>query len=371
MVTMILGIASCSDDLDHQNEQPDPNLRPQILYNGRYLEFASQDVFDEALEALRNSDADKARQWAKPYGFVSMRMIYEEYLSEELSLLSKADTENANDLSARGPFTKKHENLFIFDSDNNIIGLKTFHFDVSNFLSEEGLVKIAGHIFQYNQDNIKIILRGDPDKISILKDIQSTDEAQQIIVNPIEPINITKRDASVGRYSYSHSKSCEQRPNILSNKYRVVGYIDLTYYSVPIYGDYICDPACGSYPMQNTAINMTTDAQAYLPPDCECYYEIIGYTTRQYYKTNMKVEKTNFWGTWQSFGGAETILISVDWYIDGIKQPSKLIVGGSHTSSLALTIFDGSAMKNVTYGQHLYVAGSNEFGIDCTDTFSD
>ncbi len=148
------------------------------------LEFSTPQVFEEYRNKMTNQPQAVLDEWEKTLGFESMRSILEKAKKEEHAHFEAKMKKNLKepDLSHSAYF-KRYESLFDYEKGN--ISLKMHLISMATFLNEDGLVRIAGHLFQYTENSTKIIIGGDEKKLGLLKNSDKTDNAKGIMVLPI------------------------------------------------------------------------------------------------------------------------------------------------------------------------------------------
>lgn len=323
-----------------------------INFNGDYLEFKTPEAFLETLAGLKNADGKSIREWASHFGFTSMYAVFEKalevqehHLSTVLSPYLKYSPEQLKNIQkpqiTMPAFIKANEKLFHFDEEGLVRSLRIFHSDMAHLVNSKGIVKVAGHLFQYNEDNIKIIIGGDAHKLHLLDQVAATDEMNNIVFKPVVPQNLPRSNGS-GRNDYYH-QIVEQftNPYPFGGKLRTIGTINLNSYSTPIYGSRICDSEC------NTPID--PNAKVAVEP-CNCYYPIVGYNYYTVYETHMEVQERILW-VWKTYRPKESE-ITVHWHKDGVSM-RKFYRYTRDLSNTYGTIYNGP-MINVTRGNHSY-----------------
>jgi hypothetical protein len=179
-------------------------------------------------------------------------------------------------------YVTEHAPLFIFNNEGLIARPVLPDYDMTALVNKNGLVMVAGHLFQYNESNIKIIIGGDRSKIPALATINETDEKLNVVVNPVTKKVLKKErrklEPATGRIWWDYGA---QSPfyTFLNNAYYMNVEIHISYYIEPIYDTTpVCEPAgCGQARMKEG--------------DCYCYYPIAGYTSYTRMENHMETRR--------------------------------------------------------------------------------
>jgi hypothetical protein len=205
-----------------------------------------------------------------------MRDIYVRALKEQDDYLAKLQKEygslpagdkrlKTRPVIPQSSFVAEHAALFDFDEYGAITRMKLSNPLMDRLVNKDGIIMVAGHIFQYNEDNTKIIVGGDARKIAMLPSVTATDEKLNIIVNPVTVQRKTLTEAPAdGRLGYSYSNRCDvSLPLNTTYYFNYSVSISTSLQPVYDYSNLICDPpGCGM-------------ARASEAQDCSCYYPII------------------------------------------------------------------------------------------------
>lgn len=169
------------------------------------LEFSTPQVFEEYRNKMTNQPQAILDKWEKTLNFESMRSILEKAKEEEHKHFEAKMKKNLKepDLS-RSAYFERYGNLF--DWDKGHITLKMPLLSMATLLNEEGLVRVAGHLFQYSENTIKIIIGGDKKKLGLLKNLDKTDNAQGITVLPITTSKKLLQNGRVEGQSYDFAQ---------------------------------------------------------------------------------------------------------------------------------------------------------------------
>ncbi|MBT1698029.1 hypothetical protein KK083_14145 [Fulvivirgaceae bacterium PWU4] len=281
-VAFFLFALSCSEDPTKTSPVTE-NVLPEFVapdgidFNGDYLIIPTPQLYEQTMKALKASEPESVSKWTAKLGLTSMRDIYVKAMKEQddylLNLLKEYESLPADDkrlktkpVIPQTPFVAQHAALFDFNEYGAITRLKLSNPLMDRLLNKDGIIMVAGHIFQYNETNTKIIVGGSNSKIAMLPSVAATNDKLNIIVNPVTTQHKTLTDASAnGRLAYSYSSSAQIN---LPDKWDLYfNYsVSLSTSLMPIYdtNNPVCDPpGCGQ-------------ARASKTQDCYCYYPIIG-----------------------------------------------------------------------------------------------
>ncbi|SMD36416.1 hypothetical protein SAMN04488029_2887 [Reichenbachiella faecimaris] len=355
----------------------------KVRYNGKYLEFASTEALDETIEFFETADQAEIDAWKNQFDFESFEDIYraaqyEQYLYEEM-LISKLKNELSEEELSKTPLptfdlqpmVAQNMRLFEFDESNRIMGMNLFRPNLAPILNSQGILKVNGHLFQYNGDNSKIILEGDASLISQLDNI--TQSTAQVIVDYVLP--------GIGDGESNSRRNFNQTGHGKNAGYEIYLTAKIHTYTRPIYGPEVCRLDCPGEeklkriaPSNETAINQPIK-QVVDPSDCfeYCYRPIIGtqYTRTVYSaSTNCNRLIINWFNTGWKTWVPEEYVVNVRYKVNGVKQRAfSSLCSNSGTarsstpgSDVNFVIYDGPAI-NVTYGHHQATAVTSSLGI--------
>jgi hypothetical protein len=358
-IGLVTSLSQCSEV--QPATSPDPGIvisekqfQPQkdIDFTGDYLVFRTPQLFEQTLNSIRNADPRSVRSWSDQLGFVSMRVIYEKALEEQEKklneLLAQYQAYSPNDarldvapIFEQPAFVKENKDLLIFREKGMIARPKVPNYAITALINKNGLVKVAGHLFQYNEDNVKIIVGGDQSKIELLPVTNETNKKLNIIVNPI-----TRKfpaESSNGRYNYSWSAKSKMflDPTSASNQFYYNTDVSIISTNVPVYDTTpVCEPAgCGEVRAM----------------DCTCYFPIIGYVTFTTFESHMEVRKV-WLGLIDTAHQPSYSTITVDYKIDNGAWSNDHTYTSLNLSNTYITLYDGSPYVNFSCGNHDFYA---------------
>jgi len=217
----------------------DPRFFEVRQRNG-YLEISTPAVFEKLRQDLTNQPQAVLDSWeAKFSGFVSQRSTLEKVrIAEQRHFEAKvAANLGIRDESRSALFA---QNAQLFTVTNGHITLKLGLAHMAKFVNAEGIVRIAGHLFQYGPDFIKVVTGGDDRKIPLLASTHQTDKANGIVVLPVEKAT---RPLGQGRTEQNAFDDDERgfAPTFWYNAGSFYTAISATDYQIPIY-DYTQEP---------------------------------------------------------------------------------------------------------------------------------
>jgi hypothetical protein len=350
VVAFVMLALSCTD-VGIKNTTPDVQgvalpefAAPEgITFNGDYLVIPTPQLYDETMKRIKASDPEGVSTWTAKLGLTSMHDIYERALKEqddymlrleaEYRALSQAELElKTPPVVPQTPTVAEYAALFDFNEYGGITRLKLSNPLMDRLVNKNGLIKVAGHIFQYNENNTKVIIGGDPTKIAFLPTVDATNEKLGIVVNPVTVEHKTVNDDR-GRTSYSYSTSFEIGQVGGGYTYYLAYEVSLSSSTWAIY-DYqnpVCNPPGCGIPDPGGRTSKTQD--------CECYYPVIGWTGHvTHYATQHNTKKWAGIET-QHQSTTNTILGSVD---DTYSGHQTFNVSNQGYVNLTVYIYDGT-----------------------------
>jgi hypothetical protein len=196
------------------------------LHNG-YLWFKDSSVFEQTLQDVVNLPQEERVAWERGLDFQSLESIYNKALEEDEKMFARLEqlpideVETMANIPDFSDFTLQNQHLFKFmvNEEEASYNLKIYNTKVSALLNTSGIVKIGEKIYQYNEDNRKVILDGDDNKIPLLFGTTNTDEDSQVVFQKVDIKNISSNNISNAR-TYDN-----QACNHENDGYRVLGNV--------------------------------------------------------------------------------------------------------------------------------------------------
>ncbi|HAI75221.1 MAG TPA: hypothetical protein DCM08_03165, partial [Microscillaceae bacterium] len=203
-------------------------------------------------------------------------------------------------------------------------------------LNANGIIRVAGHFFQYTRQYIKIIEGGDERQIPKLLTATQDDRVAKIRVFPLTAGNSTARTGNftvncftcIDKLNYTWGNATVEYAEMYGN---VIGQE----YSYPIYGapQLVCPTDDGGTPLQGP------DSEPY------CYYAqfIVGYGINSILRIDFFARRSlkEWWMTWfdyPTFYRRRTV--SGSYSINGIVQPYWIQL--HNVANISQTLYDGS-----------------------------
>ena len=200
------------NDVQKPNEQL--GLKQVKLEHGMLI-FLSEEHFQNVKKKLDLLTEKELNDWEKNLGFKSMYRIYSNIMDAEELLADKYDaltSKEVEELEKSGMiyeysdlaklYLKKGFIKVVKYEDMESLQLKCFASYNAKVLNEEGLVQIGTEIWQFNENNIKVMKDADFSKLDFLK-AANEDE------NGIYIINLTLNKTSFKTYTVDHEWSDE------------------------------------------------------------------------------------------------------------------------------------------------------------------
>ncbi|MBD0257816.1 MAG: hypothetical protein ICV83_19045 [Cytophagales bacterium] len=240
-------------------KDPSANTKSDIRLGNGYLEFKTPQVFEQTLQNLTNKTKEEVAAWEKQYGFTSMRTLYEQALQAELTAASAG-------IDGHSDFVTEHKKMLVLHEDGTI-DMNNFHTDAAAVVNEDGIVKVAGHFYQYTKNHFKVLEGGAETKLDLLKQATESNESASITVTKV--IVESSNRAKSGRTSLQNlSEYCNSE---WQNFQMLRGEIQLALYQKPIHST---TPVLVEY-CEWDEFNMVYN--------CRTWYEypIIGYSNQQ------------------------------------------------------------------------------------------
>lgn len=177
MVIVLLN--GCSENLELEQQTP-PDM-PSVVYNstetvrsnGYFLDFAYYEEFEKVRTTHNRPESfqQTARELADELGFQSMGHKYEALLKAQQSYISNLTQQvqqaelsaaDAEKLPRFAPYVLANKHLVNLDEEKGSINLKVHDLDLAYLLSEDGVVLVAGALYQYTEDMVKSMPVTDP-----------------------------------------------------------------------------------------------------------------------------------------------------------------------------------------------------------------
>ncbi|WP_025740583.1 hypothetical protein [Aquimarina pacifica] len=349
----ICSIYSCSEPVIDEQE-PVKNQTSKFVYsedrlvryNGEFLEFESPEVLEQIKDFIQNAEYSEIQAWLDQFGFDPMHITYDKLISAEAEFLDelskegdKLNIKSAEALSNyitlnRPDVIEEYAHMINFTEDGLIDNLKIFSGELSYLVNNNGILKVAGDLYQYNEDNYKIITDGDSDKIALLNSTSKSNSKQNIIV---QEISIQGGQVSNSNKVTSFSKSDTFKNNTLTigvATHKINATVDLYYTSTPIYGDCPPDPDC----MDPYSMKIIDECSSY------CDRPIVGYNRNQYYIVKGTYKQRNLlfgipiWVSWNPY--------KVGFWVSGDINFGKC--GEIGSSSRSYTVFANNYIQNIS-----------------------
>jgi hypothetical protein len=244
-------------------------------WNG-YLVFSTPKVFEAYQAKFQNASPAELEAWEQQFKFTSLRTLFNRLLSEETAYQERNDAQRIAGGNKYCNYFYQNQDIFIIDPATQFFRTRVALRSMEKFVNRDGLVQVAGHLFQYGERVIKIIQGADPKKIPLLANTYQTDKQQGIIVLPIsqnQPIQTQSRQNRITVFG-----SVSDR--------RVSCTIGAYTYEAPIYD------------LNATPTYVCIYDGGLLPIGCFYQYPIIGYQTRSNAYTWTGVQRQNSFQNW-------------------------------------------------------------------------
>jgi hypothetical protein len=181
------------DNAEIDNSTQNLGLK-QVKCDNGILVFRNQEHFQNVKNELAQLSYEQFVDWEKSLGFLSMNHLYRDILDAEETLANSYDnmsSEKIQELENSGKiyeysdlaqfYLKKGFIEIIKYNDIELLQLKCFADYNSKVLNEEGLVKIGNEIWQFTENQIKILKNGDFNKLDLLKETKTEKDYVHII----------------------------------------------------------------------------------------------------------------------------------------------------------------------------------------------
>jgi hypothetical protein len=216
-IVSIVFLSSCGNDpsisIDHENQNVSQvfNVSQTIRNNGNFLDFAYYDEFEATRKFHylrdRGTSMDLNYSTYKPIapkdlatqlGFKSMGHIFDElieiqndYIGELMHRyhqLSKEEKEqlNQNGIDKFAPQVRAKQHMLLLDEETGTFQMKVHDTELAYLLNEDGIIAVAGAVYQYTDTKVKFMPMNGSNTINDLLETESDNEANGIRVSTIE-----------------------------------------------------------------------------------------------------------------------------------------------------------------------------------------
>lgn len=225
-----------------------PDKNTKVRYNGEYLMFETPTAFDAFLEALPTKSRKQLDAWEASLGFRSLRNYYETAIDENEKyyewLRNNMNESLAREIKLNGrphsAFVKQNAKLLLDENKN--LAIKLYDQRLAAVVNTDGIVAVGGYIFQYTENQLKVMPIKHKNKLQTLKNAHSDDKTNGIVVKTIE--KATKSTFNGGRTeaitfgNWVEGEWVFFHDNGLTVRYRRVrGSVNLFTVDTPIYAD--------------------------------------------------------------------------------------------------------------------------------------
>lgn len=209
IIFSMLNLFSCTKDQDGFNEnaaieasqfpqlsEATPEIANDITLQNGLLKFTSSESFRNTLLGLNRMTPQDQLQWENDMNFVSMQQIFNAIISAEYETVGSHSTIYETNLEVG--LISKNEATGLYD-------LSLFNPAYAPVLNKNGMVMVAGTIYQFAKSSLKIWKNGDPNRLeALINTSTSTDEIEVV----------DKRfDGAVSRNVTTWTEECESGDN--------------------------------------------------------------------------------------------------------------------------------------------------------------
>jgi len=199
-----------------ETEDPVVRYESYVSYNSDYkfLKFENREAYNAVIEKLKHFSYKELDDWSNKIDFESQKFIlYTSHLEDEehVDIISKLPNEELKEYKKDHGITFSYSkytlnNLDIIAFDDSSYDLKIDYDPFITFvIGKNGLVQIGDSIFQYSENNYKVIMDGDLKKISTLSNVH--ENTDKIMVFNILRLKMGS-DNLKGRLSFWADESC-------------------------------------------------------------------------------------------------------------------------------------------------------------------
>jgi hypothetical protein len=256
-----------------------------------YLVFSTPQVFEAHQAKYQNASPAELETWEQGLRFTSLRTMYNRLLREEVAHQERNEARRIAEFSHCDYFYQ-NQDIFVLDPATKFFRTKVTLSFMEKFVNRDGLVQVAGHLFHYGERAIKIIKGADPTKIPLLATTNQTNEAQGILVLPID-----KRQPTQAK------EGSDSNAGVVSDR-RVIYAIGAYDYQAPVY-DITGTPT----------LICIYDGSAF----SWCYYQfpLIGYEPRSNAYAWTSIQKRHWLTNDWMVGNADYIQMSIQMALPG------------------------------------------------------
>jgi hypothetical protein len=183
-------IFSCNkDEISLSSSSPSSIVSNQFK-SSKILEFKDIKEYISKFDAITKMDKKELDAWEKGIDFISLRNIYEEVVTTELSIFDEEEK-----MVIQNPKLKetiKHKFSKLYEDNKESIYFQEGGFEMNaptsahaSLINKNRVVKIGGIIHQFSKDKIKVIKNGDEKLIPTLDRYDKDGDYGNIVVNSI------------------------------------------------------------------------------------------------------------------------------------------------------------------------------------------
>jgi hypothetical protein len=199
-ISIILMFGCAKEETKEVNNNSSSNLKYSIIQNkGSFniLEFKSEEDLYATLAYLEKKDDLSLDNWEKEVGFISMRKAFNDIADDELNFSESTELIHSE-------LINKYPNTIVIEKTEDSCGFfdKNIHSDyLSKVVNPDGLICVAGKIYQHTKDYIKIIENGDKSMIRALFSTTTSNAELGIKIIPINSDNTKSGTATFHKQS--------------------------------------------------------------------------------------------------------------------------------------------------------------------------
>lgn len=243
---------------------------------------------------------------------------------------------------ANSNYLKRHEAILVSNEFALVEGLRVFDPRLIELLNENGLIKVGGNLFQYNEDNYKVIRDGDESKLPDMYKAESSIARLGIDVIRIQSVS---GKGAASRYTHDSRVLWYVRRDLFASDIKIQGFININIVPNPVFS-----PTC-------VLVCSTPGGPTQRGPDsnCVCTYPLIGYEDYTNYTTKMVVQDWFLW-EWEPYQPDKSE-ITVEWSVAGSPKPIRTFTSWDISTTMG-TVYYGPPI-DITYARHVYKIGIN------------
>lgn len=201
LMTLTATIISCDNHLEQI--EIDDEARPDIFLQNGILNFESQEIFENTVKKMQSMTEEEMMAWSSNYDFESLMLNFNKAKRLQSEIFNKMENleAKATDLSdaEKEAFIVQNRDLinsisdeynsfksgysYLRFEDDLVTGMKIQNYFASPLVNAEGIVKVGDFLYQYTNDDLKIIRDEGLGSLTDLKNGKTSDLNREIYIS--------------------------------------------------------------------------------------------------------------------------------------------------------------------------------------------